>query len=1014
MGLASLPAFTNTGFDVTIYTRMSGTATSPAFNSGSHWHRWDPHLHAPGTLKNDQFKGTDPWNEYVTKLEEAQPAIEAVGATDYCTLAIYERLIVEKAKGRMPNVRLVFPNVEMRLAIGTTKGRFVNIHLLVSPDDPNHIEEAKRFLGRLKFEIDGDSFACTDADLAKLGRHVDSSLVGRAALEKGADQFVVELSNLRDVYSKSAWAGENILVAVAGSETDGTSGVRDGADRTLRTEIEKFAHVIFASSSAQREFWIGDGAASTDELRRQYGGPKPCIHGSDAHDLNRVGAPDGDRYTWVKGLVAFDTLRQACIDPRGRAFVGSQPPITTIPSQALASLEITGADWAKSPTIEFNPGLVAIIGARGSGKSALAELTALGCDSIPEHRSEYSFLHRASDLLTDVSARLVWRSGESVDRRPEDGPSQDADRYPRARYLSQQFVEELCAADRVTDGLMDEIKRVIFEAHPLTDRDGTSNFDDLLELRVTVLREARLSEETTLSELSERIGTDREKQTQITALKASLAEKANLITRYKADRAKLVSKGSEERVKRLDALTQAAEKVRGFLRYFASQRQSLQLLELEVREHRTRKGPETLRQSKVRFQPSGIKEEEWERFLLEYKGDVDATIVAYQSENERRTKEWKGAPPPENPDLSVAFIGDGAPLGKQPLGLLEAEIGRLQKQINVDKDTAGRFAAISKRIDEETSAVERLKERVTDGEGAAERIRTAQHYREVAYKRVFDTIAEEQQVLNSLYVPLRDRLGAATGATAKLTFSVVRRVDVGAWALQGEALLDLRKSTPFQGLGKLHRLAEETLQTAWSGGDADTVSKAMAAFQAAHVKDLPHVSTLPPTEQPNYREWLKRFAKWLYSTQHISLEYSIDYDGVDIRKLSPGTRGIVLLLLYLALDEADDRPLIIDQPEENLDPKSVYDELVPLFRAAKARRQVVLVTHNANLVVNTDADQVIVAQAGAHAPGQLPPITYTSGGLEVAEIRRLVCDILEGGEEAFRERARRLRIRLDR
>ena len=71
-------------------------------------------------------------------------------------------------------------------------------------------------------------------------------------------------------------------------------------------------------------------------------------------------------------------------------------------------------------------------------------------------------------------------------------------------------------------------------------------------------------------------------------------------------------------------------------------------------------------------------------------------------------------------------------------------------------------------------------------------------------------------------------------------------------------------------------------------------------------------------------------------------------------------------------------------------------------------------THNSNLVVNTDADQVIVAQAGAHAPGQLPPITYTSGGLEVAEIRRLVCDILEGGEEAFRERARRLRVRLAR
>jgi energy-coupling factor transporter ATP-binding protein EcfA2 len=140
----------------------------------------------------------------------------------------------------------------------------------------------------------------------------------------------------------------------------------------------------------------------------------------------------------------------------------------------------------------------------------------------------------------------------------------------------------------------------------------------------------------------------------------------------------------------------------------------------------------------------------------------------------------------------------------------------------------------------------------------------------------------------------------------------------------------------------------------------------------------------------------------------------VDYDGVDIRKLSPGTRGIVLLLLYLALDDTDDRPLIIDQPEENLDPQSIFHELVPLFIKAKNKRQVIMVTHNANLVVNTDADQIIVAESGPHPQGELPPITYTSGGLENEAIRRAVCNILEGGERAFQERARRLRVRLDR
>lgn len=168
------------------------------------------------------------------------------------------------------------------------------------------------------------------------------------------------------------------------------------------------------------------------------------------------------------------------------------------------------------------------------------------------------------------------------------------------------------------------------------------------------------------------------------------------------------------------------------------------------------------------------------------------------------------------------------------------------------------------------------------------------------------------------------------------------------------------------------------------------------------------------TEQAEFRAWSKRFAQWLFSTNHIDIRYGIEYDGIDIRKLSPGTRGIVLLLLYLALDDGDGRPLVIDQPEENLDPKSVFEELVTLFVEAKSNRQVIMVTHNANLVINTDADQIIVAESGPHPHGALPPITYLSGGLENAVIRKAVCDILEGGEGAFQERARRLRVRLER
>ena len=270
-------------------------------------------------------------------------------------------------------------------------------------------------------------------------------------------------------------------------------------------------------------------------------------------------------------------------------------------------------------------------------------------------------------------------------------------------------------------------------------------------------------------------------------------------------------------------------------------------------------------------------------------------------------------------------------------------------------------------------------------------------------------------MLEALYQPLMHRLAAASGTLKKLSFSVARVANVEQWASEAEdGLIDLRKAGAFKGKGTLLQKANETLKGAWETGGSTEVVAAMAEFRRRYQKELLDHSPVAHTDEAEFRAWSKRFAQWLFSTDHISIRYGIEYDGVDIRKLSPGTRGIILLLLYLALDDHDNRPLIIDQPEENLDPKSVFEELVSLFIAAKAHRQVIMVTHNANLVINTDADQIIIAESGPHPHGALPPITYHSGGLENADIRKAVCDILEGGEGAFQERARRLRVRLER
>ena len=170
----------------------------------------------------------------------------------------------------------------------------------------------------------------------------------------------------------------------------------------------------------------------------------------------------------------------------------------------------------------------------------------------------------------------------------------------------------------------------------------------------------------------------------------------------------------------------------------------------------------------------------------------------------------------------------------------------------------------------------------------------------------------------------------------------------------------------------------------------------------------------PPQSFPweNSARRSQMIAEWLFSIEHITLEHGIRYQGVNLEQLSSGTKGIVLLLLYLVVDISDPRPLIIDQPEENLDPNSIFEELVRPFREIRNKRQVIIVTHNANLVVNTDADQVIVAQNEIRDKGTgLPHFRYTSGAIENKHVRGLICKTLEGGEEAFLDREKRYRLR---
>jgi hypothetical protein len=152
-------------------------------------------------------------------------------------------------------------------------------------------------------------------------------------------------------------------------------------------------------------------------------------------------------------------------------------------------------------------------------------------------------------------------------------------------------------------------------------------------------------------------------------------------------------------------------------------------------------------------------------------------------------------------------------------------------------------------------------------------------------------------------------------------------------------------------------------------------------------------------EQPEFADHVRCW----FPEDDLSIEYSRRGDGLDwvpISQASQGQRSAALLAFLLAFG---DEPLILDQPEDDLDNHLIYELIVRQIRENKLRRQLIIVTHNPNVVVNGDAEMVHVLDFRA---GQCRVVQ--SGALQDKSVREEVCRVMEGGREAFSRRWARL------
>ena len=158
-----------------------------------------------------------------------------------------------------------------------------------------------------------------------------------------------------------------------------------------------------------------------------------------------------------------------------------------------------------------------------------------------------------------------------------------------------------------------------------------------------------------------------------------------------------------------------------------------------------------------------------------------------------------------------------------------------------------------------------------------------------------------------------------------------------------------------------------------------------------------HLRELPPEQVDRLELW------WPEDELRVEYRRAGERAFTPISQGSPGQKSAAMLAFLLSHGE---EPIILDQPEDDLDNRLVSDLVVAQLREGKRARQVIVATHNPNIVVNGDAEMVVSME---HGGGQCHVLDDRSGCLQDSEVRREVCTVMEGGQEAFESRYRRLR-----
>lgn len=822
----------------------------------------------------------------------------------------------------------------------------MHLHLLCRPEAQQ--ETLERLLSELKVQVTDASdrnLRCSDLSTSE---QFMRATVSRADL----------LEAIGDTFGTKGDHTDHLLILVP-ANNDGIRAA-EGQLRRRQTadEIDKLCDAIFGSSGNVGWFLSKDRY----DDKNQVSVPKPVFAGCDAHSFDQlerslghaVGDPGNRReITWVKADPTYEGLLQTLIEPASRVSISDAAPDHKEPYKYISSVHFDHA--AEFPTsIPLNPNLVSIIGSRSSGKSALLAYIAHAVDpdyTITQQVAAGSL--RAADV--GPAAGKAWSEVVHVGCRVEWGDATAT--TGKIIYIPQN---SLFAVSERPEDITAKIQPALYRL----DREFEAAHARMLgEVQATNL---------VLSESVERWFERQDKLKQVQAELRDLGDPAAVATTRDALGVQIAelreaSSLTEEDASQYQALLQRLGQIQGRLDVIAG---DLALLTPYLEE---RDGELIVAGLDVdlKLVPSPI-----------------AFPVALQTRLEDVLDEAR-EPLLDRfaTELRASYMGLR---GEQGQLILESDQLRSENAELIQKNQAN--AEIEALVQSQARQVETLAQ-IAAKQGELSALVEAQvDVVDQILERVATRSAQIQQLIAMFESKPRNLDDMIFGVEAEITYDTLAAASSGFNRQENTDYFD--RSSDLVDLERVLADPAAFLSAVWEG--AQKIKIGMTAV--AVVSDV------------------------LTVTPEVRFSATLEGDrigGFQRSSMTPGKQALFALTLILN-ESTEAWPLLIDQPEDDLDSRSIWHTIVPYLMERKRDRQILMASHDANLVIGADSEQIVVANRhGADRQNRDDrTFSYMTGSLEhsmakdedalyILEscgIREHACDILDGGEDAFRKR----------